>query len=128
MLSRYQYRFFASIPPFLVLGYFIAKMYPQTTCPSLILWNLECAMCGGIRSYIAFHNLSWFTALTFNPFLFFTLLSAWILGIFGFVSPHSVKVNRGLKRLCLTFLSHPLRTTFVIISLLILQGIIRLLR
>ncbi len=128
MLSRYQYRFFASIPPFLVLGYFIAKMYPQTTCPSLILWNLECAMCGGIRSYIAFHNLSWFTALTFNPFLFFTLLSAWILGIFGFVSPHSVKVNRGLKRLCLTFLSHSLITTFVIISLLILQGIIRLLR
>ena len=128
MLTRLQYRLFISIPPLLVLGYFIAKIYPQTTCPSLILWNLECAMCGGTRSYIAFHNLNWSVALTLNPFLFFTLLSAWILGIFGFVSPHSVKVNRGLKRLCLTFLSHPLRTTFVIISLLILQGIIRLLR
>jgi hypothetical protein len=127
MLSRYQYRFFASIPPFLVLGYFIAKMYPQTTCPSLILWNLECAMCGGIRSYIAFHNLSWFTALTFNPFLFFTLLSAWFLGVLGYISPYSVKVNRDLKRLCDIFLSRPLSFTFIYMCLLIFQGIFRFL-
>ena len=127
MLSRYQYRFFASIPPFLVLGYFIAKMYPQTTCPSLILWNLECAMCGGTRSYIAFHNLNWSVALTLNPFLFFTLLSAWFLGVLGYISPYSVKVNRDLKRLCDIFLSRPLSFTFIYMCLLIFQGIFRFL-
>ena len=85
---------FQLMPILLVVIFLIAYYYPVSICISKELWGFECGFCGATRAVIAFHQLNWHSAILLNPFVFFILLSLWLISIINIFAYFSKIINK----------------------------------
>ena len=89
----------------------IAYLLPPSKCISILYFNFKCAFCGGTRSYMLFHKLSWMESFFYNPLVFICLIFFWGVGILALVSSFNNWISKRFDRLYI-FLNNNFLTVF----------------